>query len=76
MTSGDISYRELAGQELDMQAIFKEQVEGKDFFLVTLLGEFEKQPALKSMLYNHYPVYEETGDYIIFDLRYPTKELE
>lgn len=68
MSSSDIALRELAGQELDMQALFDEQIAGKDFFLVTQLNELNAQPMVKQLLFNNYPVAEETDDYIIFDL--------
>jgi hypothetical protein len=38
---------------------------------VTLLGEFDSQPALKAMLNDHYPIWAQAGDYIIYDLRKP-----
>ncbi len=75
LTSGDFNYRALAGQTFDMDQLFAEQTAGKDYFVVTLFNELESQPELKSLLYNHYPILDETGDYIIFDLRHPTKPL-
>ena len=68
MTSGDIEYRKLAGHEIDINTIFQEQSSGKDFFVITLKGEFENQPELQSILSN-YPIYAEEDEYIIFDLR-------
>lgn len=73
LTSGDFNYRALAGQTFDMEQLFAEQTAGKDYFVVTLFDELERQPELKSLLYNRYPVLDETGDYIIFDLRHPLK---
>lgn len=68
MSSSDFSLRELAGQEFDMQALFEKEVEGKDYFLVTQLSELNRQPEIKKILYENYPIKEETSDYIIFDL--------
>lgn len=69
MTSGDFNYRQLAGYEYDMETLFEELTAGREFFVVTLFGELEHQPALKSMLYSNYPIYEQTDEYLIFDLR-------
>jgi 4-amino-4-deoxy-L-arabinose transferase-like glycosyltransferase len=71
MNSGDFNVRELAGQEFDREKLFQEQVEGKDYFLVTSFGEFDSQADIKDMLYASFPILEETGDYIIFDLQHP-----
>jgi 4-amino-4-deoxy-L-arabinose transferase-like glycosyltransferase len=71
MTSSDFTLREMAGQTFDMKSLFEEQASGKDFFLVTLFGEYDSQPELKSLLEQGYPVYKKTGDYILFDLRHP-----
>lgn len=73
-TSGDLRYRELAGQTFDFDTLFKEATSGKQNFVVTLYGEYESQPELKSKLEKGYPVYKETGDYLIFDLMHPLAE--
>ena len=70
MTTGDIEYRELAGYDIDIQTIFDEQTAGKDYFVVTLLGEFDNQPELKNILSN-YPIIAKADEYIIYDLRNP-----
>ena len=69
MSSSDFSIRELAGQEFEMQALFEEKIEGKDYFLVTQLSELDKQPEIKKILFENYQIKEETSEYIIFDLR-------
>jgi 4-amino-4-deoxy-L-arabinose transferase-like glycosyltransferase len=71
MVSGDFALRELAGESFDMTQTFNEAIAGKDFFLITLLDEYERQPALKSLLEQHYPIYKQAPDYIIYDLRTP-----
>ncbi len=69
MTSGDLAYRQLAGQTYEFKDLFAEQAEGKRYFLVTLFGELDSQPELKNYLYNNYELVEETGDYLLFDLQ-------
>jgi 4-amino-4-deoxy-L-arabinose transferase-like glycosyltransferase len=61
----------------DPQSEFKTRFEnatiGQDYFVVTLMNDFNNQPMLKSYLYDHYPIYAEGDGYLIFDL---TKPLE
>ncbi|MBW6473434.1 MAG: glycosyltransferase family 39 protein [Anaerolineaceae bacterium] len=68
MSTSDFSVRELAGQEFDLQSLFKEQTKGMDYFLVTQMSELNNQPEIREMLFENYQIREETGDYIIFDL--------
>ena len=70
LTSGDLNVRELAGNEVDVPQLFERTVEGKDYFVVTLLDELDRQPRLKELL-SHYALIEETGDTLIYDLRQP-----
>ena len=70
MTSGDFSLRELGGQSVDMQKYFDKITEGRDYFVVTYLSEFESQPKLAEML-SRYTLLEQTDDYLIYDLRNP-----
>ncbi|MDZ4158187.1 MAG: glycosyltransferase family 39 protein [Anaerolineaceae bacterium] len=70
MTTADFSYRELAGHKLDdIQALFDAEIEGKDYFVVTMFHELERQPELKQILTTNYPIVDEGSDYVIFDLR-------
>ncbi len=71
MNSGDFMVRELAGQEFDREKLFREQVEGKDYFLVTSFGEFDSQAEFKKLMMDNFPILEETSEYIIFDLKHP-----
>jgi hypothetical protein len=71
MSSGDFEYRAQAGHEFDVDKMFAEEVTGKDVFLVTMFGELEKQPKVKYLLYEQYPILEEDEEYVIFDLRDP-----
>ncbi|MBE0685159.1 MAG: glycosyltransferase family 39 protein [Anaerolineaceae bacterium] len=68
MSTSDFSLRELAGQEFDLQTLFREQTKGMDYFLVTQMSELNNQPEINKILFENYQIYEETGDYIIFDL--------
>lgn len=69
-TGADLNLFALAGNDaMNVQTYFDEAIEGKDFFVVTALGELENQPALKELLYNQYPLLVEGNGYLIFDLR-------
>jgi len=71
MSSADFAVRELAGQEFDMVSWFNEQVKGKEFFLITQFDELDRQPQIKQLLIDNYPVYLSTSDYLVYDLRNP-----
>ena len=68
MSSSTLRY-ELAGQEFDMKTWFEEAVAGKDYFLVTEFAELDRQPKIKSLLRANYPVWQETDDYVIYNLQ-------
>jgi 4-amino-4-deoxy-L-arabinose transferase-like glycosyltransferase len=70
-TTADIEVRYLAGQDVDVAARFTEDTAGKQYFLVTMFGEFDSQPVIKDYLVSHYPVYAETDEYIVYDLQHP-----
>lgn len=65
----ELTHRELAGHGSDAVETFKAVAQGKEFFLVTLLDDLDKMPALKSYLYQTYPIYDQGDGYLIFDLR-------
>ena len=69
MSEGDFVMRELAGVDLDKAALFAEAVKGRELFLVTNFAEFDRQPDVKEILYDTYPIYEQGEGYLIFDLR-------
>lgn len=71
MSSSDFALRELAGQELDMEALFNEQIAEKDYFLVTQLNELNSQPEIKKRLMEKYQLVESNDDYMLFDLNSP-----
>jgi hypothetical protein len=73
MSSSDFNYQQLAGKQFDMTALFKEQTQGKDLFVVTSLAELERQPELKGLLNSGFAVWSKTSDYVIYDLDKPLK---
>ena len=60
---------ELGGRSFDMEQLFEEQTAGRDYFVVTLFSDWERQPKLQSMLQRNYPLLVEEDDYLIYDLR-------
>ncbi len=73
LSAADFRYRQLAGQELDTQTLFAEQIQGKDVFVVTLMGELDHQPELRSLLFQGYAIEAQTDEYVIFDLQQPLR---
>ncbi len=69
MTSGDFNFRELGGRSFDMEQLFEEQTAGRDYFVVTLFSDWERQPKLQSLLERNYPLLVQEDDYLIYDLR-------
>jgi 4-amino-4-deoxy-L-arabinose transferase-like glycosyltransferase len=67
--SGDFELRELAGQPVDLLAYFEQQTSGKDYFLITDFVELERQPALKQLLDEQYPIIFQGEGYWVYDLR-------
>ena len=66
--SEDLSLRELAGKEIDLQQRFKELIQGKCYFVVTQFSRFNDQPDIQKMIMENYPIYAQTNDYLIFQL--------
>jgi hypothetical protein len=71
--TGDMQLKSLSGNQTDIDSLFQQEASGKDYFLVTMFDDFERQPEVKKYLYAHYPVSEGNG-YILFDLRNPIKQ--
>ena len=70
--TGDQALRQLAGHSLpEFQRQFEDIVRGNDYFLVSDLAEYERQPQLKETLTQGYGIFEQGEGYIIFDLRKP-----
>lgn len=69
--SGDFYVRELAGKpKSDILKRIKNDIQGKQYFLVTLLDDFDRQPELKEYLNTTYPVESGQG-YLLYDLTHP-----
>jgi hypothetical protein len=65
-------YRELrGGSPIDVQEWFAEITDNRDFFLVTLINQLNKQPELEELLYTNYAIYAEGDGFVIFDLHRP-----
>lgn len=70
-TRGDLTVKQLIGStDPEFETLFNMRTEGKHYFLVTLIGEMEGQPALQKYLFAHYP-YQEGDGYYLFDLKNP-----
>jgi hypothetical protein len=68
----DLDMNVLAGGNNDpesdvWQQIFAERTQGMDYFVLTIFGELDQQPALERIL-NNYPTVNGDG-YILYDLR-------
>ena len=69
---GQQNLRQLQGKPaIEVQEWFNERAGNKDFFLVTMKNQFNKQPELQKLLYDNFPVFAEGDGYLIFDLRNP-----
>jgi len=68
-TSDDITLRELAGHEIDLQSGLKDRISEFDYFIVANQEEFENQAFLKEFFESNFLKKEEVGDIIIYDLR-------
>lgn len=65
----DINVRELAGAEIDLQQELERRLGENDYFVVTLMGEYNNQPLLKEYLESNYPMIIDRESVIVFDLR-------
>lgn len=69
---GQQKLRELQGKPaIEVKDWFDKRAGNKDFFLVTMRNQFERQPELKNLLYENFPIFAEGDGYLIFDLRNP-----
>lgn len=69
---GQQNIRNLQGKPpIEVKEWFDERAGNKDFFLVTMKRQFEKQPELKKLLEENFPIYAEGDGYLIYDLRNP-----
>jgi len=74
LTRGDQVVSELSGAtNPEFETLFKQKTEGKDYFLVTLIGDFEAQTDLHDFLFSNYS-YKQGEGYYLFDLKNPISE--
>ncbi|KAF0111855.1 MAG: hypothetical protein FD147_657 [Chloroflexi bacterium] len=74
-TAGDRTIKTLVGAtDPAFLQLFKELTTGKGYFLVTLIGELDKQPDLKDYLFKSYP-YQAGDGYYLFDLDHPLLQI-
>jgi len=70
-TQGDLTVKELIGStDPEFETLFKTVTEGKQYFLVTLLPDFESQQNLYEYLFANYP-YQQGDGFYLFDLLRP-----
>ncbi len=71
MSMDDIRLRTESGQGFDFRDYFESTVQDKDYFLVTQMDEWDRQPDLKNALVEKYPLIDESGRFLLFDLKHP-----
>ncbi len=69
LTADEFDLRRSAGQQFDLPGLFEQMTAGKQFFLVTMPEELERQPEVKQLLESQYPLFAEGPGYQIYDLR-------
>lgn len=70
-TAADIQWQATTGQDFDFALFFDGQAASKDFFVITLFDELDRQPDLRERLTAGYPVFRQGPGYLIYDLRAP-----
>lgn len=71
LTAAEFELRRSAGQQFDLAETFAGLTVGKEFFLVTLPEELNRQPELRAYLESGFPVFADGPGYLIYDLRHP-----
>ena len=67
---GSSELSEIRAGERDIEADFNDLTAGKDYFLITAFGQYDKQPALQKILEENYSVAAQGDGYILFDLHH------
>ncbi|MEJ5313528.1 glycosyltransferase family 39 protein [Anaerolinea thermophila] len=67
-TQAEMELRRRAGQDVDVQALLQEQTRDRDYFVITLMDEWQRQKALQDFLVQ-YPLIRQSDTCLIFDLR-------
>lgn len=70
-TSSEQNLAELRDREKEFSTSFSNRIEGKDYFLVTAMGQWKSQPTLQKTLTENYPLIAEGDGYLLFDLAHP-----
>ncbi len=65
---GEIKLSDLRGSSKEFEQYFAKRIQDKSYFLITAFKQFEDQPELKQMLYEHYSILAQGQGYVIFDL--------
>jgi 4-amino-4-deoxy-L-arabinose transferase-like glycosyltransferase len=65
---GDTNYASMRGGSFSFEGVFNRYSSKRDFFLVTDLEEFERQPELRERLLTTFPIHAQGNDFLIFDL--------
>jgi hypothetical protein len=68
---GDQELADLRGKGKDFGERFANQTEGRDYFVITAFGQYNRQPDLRSELENNYRLIAEGDGYLIYDLHQP-----
>ena len=68
-TSDDVALRELAGQNVNLEAEFLDRISDYDYFVVADQEEYEDQKFLKEYFESNFLKTEKIKDIIIYDLR-------
>ena len=66
---GDLGYQQKRGKSQTFAQVFESNTNGRSFFLVTDMAEWELQTELQAHLVERYPLFAEGDGYLVFDLR-------
>lgn len=68
---GERELANLRGRGKEFEDLFNNRIQGKNYFLITAFNQYERQPDLKQMLEENYPLLAEGQGYQIYDLDHP-----
>jgi 4-amino-4-deoxy-L-arabinose transferase-like glycosyltransferase len=71
-STSEIAFAQQNDQMLDLRQEFEKDIAGRQYFVVTVLEELDKQPQVKQWL-DQYEVLMRGSNYIIYDLQHPKK---
>ena len=69
--TGEQELAEMRGGGADFEQVFRRHAERADYFVVTAMGQWKRQPELQNYLTTHYPLVAEGDGYLIFALQHP-----